>query len=103
MLSIRAFIKNNWHILLSELLVLVIFIVFYGKFGDLMVDSYREVYIPQQILEGKALYKDLFIVYSPLSYLINAFIMKIFGTSVSVIYFAACKIYLLFKYKEELI
>jgi len=88
MLSIRAFIKNNWHILLSELLVLVIFIVFYGKFGDLMVDSYREVYIPQQILEGKALYKDLFIVYSPLSYLINAFIMKIFGTSVSVIYFA---------------
>lgn len=84
----KDFIKNNWHIILPELFVILLFVLFYGQFGDIMVDSFREVYIPQQILEGKTLYKDIFVIYPPLAYLFNAFIMKIFGTSLNTLYFA---------------
>lgn len=63
--------------MLSELLVIIIFTVFYGKFGDITVDSFREVYIPQEMLSGKTIYKDIFVIYPPLAYLINAFLMKI--------------------------
>lgn len=84
----KDFIKNNWHIILPELLVFIVFILFYGQFGDIMVDSFREVYIPQQMLEGNVLYKNIFVIYPPLSYLINALIIKIFGSSLNVFYFA---------------
>ena len=39
---------------------IVAFTVFFGKFGDVIVDSFREVYIPQQILKGKCIYKDIY-------------------------------------------
>ncbi len=84
----KDFIKNNWHIILPELFVILFFVLFYGQFGDIMVDSFREVYIPQQMIEGKTLYKDIFLIYPPFAYLINAFIMKIFGTSLNTLYFA---------------
>ena len=84
----KNFIKNNWQILLIETIVVTVFSIFYGKFGDVMVDSFREVYISQQILEGKCLYKDIFVIYPPLAYLINAFLMKIFGAGVNILYFA---------------
>ncbi len=85
---LKNFIKNNWQILSLELLIILIFTVFFGRFGDIIVDSYREVYIPQQILEGKCIYKDIFVIYPPLAYLINAFLMKIFGADVNTLYFA---------------
>lgn len=84
----KDFIKNNWHIILPELFVVLLFVLFYRQFGDIMVDSFREVYIPQQMIKGKTLYKDIFVIYPPLAYLINAFIMKIFGTSLNTLYFA---------------
>ena len=71
---LKNFIKNNWQILIPELLIIISFITFWGRFGDIVIDSYREVYIPQQILEGKVIYKDLFVIYPPLAYLINAFL-----------------------------
>ena len=64
-----------------------------------MVDSFREIYIPQQMVDGNIIYKDIFVIYPPLSYLINAFLIKIFGngtnllqtvgllTSVGILYF----------------
>ena len=82
----KKILKNNWQILALEFTVLCIFIFFYGKFGDSMVDSFREVYIPQQILNGNAPYKDIFVIYPPLSYLINTFFIKIFGSSINVFY-----------------
>lgn len=70
------------------MLVITVFTLFFGKFGDLMIDSYREVYIPQQILDGKCLYKDIFVIYPPLAYLINALLLKIFGNNITTLYFA---------------
>lgn len=84
-LILREFLKNNWQILLLEILVITVFAVFYGKFGDIVIDSYREVYISQEILNGKAIYKDIFVIYPPLAYLINAFLMKITGIHNSII------------------
>lgn len=84
----KGFLKNNWQIITIEALILLIFIIFFGKFGDLMVDSYREAYIPLRVIEGKALYKDIFTIYAPFSYLLNALLYKIFGTSLNVLYFA---------------
>ena len=84
----RDFIKNSWQILLVEILVISAFALFFGKFGDIMIDSFREVYIPQQILKGKCIYKDIFVIYPPLAYLINAFLMKIFGAGINILYLA---------------
>lgn len=81
------FVKKYWLLLLTEILVLTIFCLFYGRFGSIDVDSFREVYIPEQILNGKALYKDIFCIYPPLGYLINAFLFKVCGIHLSVIYF----------------
>lgn len=82
------FIKKHWILILSEMLVVTIFCLFYGRFGDIFVDSFRETYIPEQMLSGKILYKDIFCIYPPLGYMINALLFKIFGTNLSVIYFA---------------
>lgn len=86
--ALKDFIKNNWQILLPEFLVITIFIVFYGQFGDIMIDSYREIYIPQQMLEGNTLYKDIFVIYPPLAYLINALLIKVFGNGLITLYYA---------------
>ena len=82
---LKNFIINNWQILIPELFILIVFITFWGKFGDIVVDSYREIYIPQQMVEGKTLYKDIFVIYPPLSYLINAFLIKTFGNGINVL------------------
>lgn len=84
----KNFLKNNWHIFVLQILVLTSFIVFFGKFGDLIVDTYREVYIPQEILDGKLLYKNIFTIYAPFSYLFNALIFKILGSGVNILLFA---------------
>lgn len=76
----RNFIKNNWQILIIEIIAIAIFTLFFGAFGDIMIDSYREVFIPEQMLEGKCLYKDIFVIYPPLAYIINAFFIKVFGS-----------------------
>ena len=84
-LRIKNFIKNNWQILIAELFLLASFFVFWGKFGDVMVDSFRENYIPLQMVDGNIIYKDIFVIYPPLSYLINAFLIKIFGNEINVL------------------
>ena len=65
-----------------------LFIIFYGQFGDVNVDSFREAYIPEEILSGKILYKNIFTIYAPLAYLINALLFLIFGIHLKTLYFA---------------
>lgn len=84
----KAFIKKHWQIITINLLILLIFIIGYGRFGDIIFDSFREAYIPAQILKGQALYKNIFNIYAPFSYLFNALLFKIFGTKLSVLYVA---------------
>ena len=60
--------------------------IYFGKLGTFFVDISREVYIPMAMNDGGVLYKDIFNVYAPLGYQINAFITKIFSDNVSVFY-----------------
>ena len=81
------FIKKEYKYLLILLLVLVISIAFFWlKQINVFIDIGREFYIPSQMNKGFVLYKDILNVYSPLSYQSNAFLFKIFGESISILY-----------------
>ncbi len=62
----------------------------FAHHGNLIVDSGREAYYPTQILAGKVLYKDIFNIYGPFAYQFNAFLFKIFGIHLNVLYAAGC-------------
>ena len=81
-------LKNNWQLFLFNVIILLTFIIGYGHFGDIMVDSFRETYIPSEVIKGQVLYKNIFTIYAPFSYLFNALLFKIFGVHLSVLYFA---------------
>ena len=57
------FLKRNWQIILLNIIITLCFILGYGRFGDVIVDSFREAYVPEQMLCGQALYTNIFIVY----------------------------------------
>lgn len=62
------------------------FIMFYGKQNVFLVDVGREAYIPWQMLKGQLLYKDIFNVYGPLGYQINAIAYAILGVKLNTLY-----------------
>lgn len=68
------------------LVSLFLFIFFYAKQDAYLVDVGREAYIPWQMLQGKVLYKDIFNVYGPLGYQINAIAYMIFGVNLNTLY-----------------
>ena len=65
---------------------LILFVFFYAKFNVYLVDVSREAYLPWQVLKGQVLYKDIFNVYGPLGYQINAIAYAIFGIKLSTLY-----------------
>lgn len=69
-----------------SLIFVLMCILTWGRLGDPIVDCGRELYIPQAILSGKVLIKDIFTLYNPLSYQINAVFFKIFGIHISILY-----------------
>ena len=80
------FIKRYKNLIITEILLVIIFILTYGRFGDVMVDSFREAYIPAEILQGKILYKNIFTIYAPFAYLFNAALLWIFGVKQGVLF-----------------
>lgn len=65
---------------------LILFFLYYAKTESFLVDVGREAYLPLRVLEGKLLYKDIFNVYGPLSYQINAVAYAIFGANLRTLY-----------------
>lgn len=57
-----------------------------GHYSEILIDFGREVYYPERILAGDVLYKDLFNIYGPLAYQINAVLYKIFGAKLSTLF-----------------
>lgn len=57
-----------------------------GHYSGILIDFGREVYYPERILAGDVLYKDLFNIYGPLAYQINAVLYKIFGAKLSTLF-----------------
>ena len=83
----EKFLKSNWGIpVLITILFFCILPVFFLHQGFLLIDTGREFYIPQQMLSGEVLYKDIFNIYGPLSYQVNAILFAIFGIKINTLY-----------------
>lgn len=54
----------------------------WGKWADVLIDYGRELYVPWQMAEGKALYTDIAYFNGPFSPAFNAFLFTVAGTSV---------------------
>ena len=88
------FIKRNKNLLLLIFLSIICLFLSIGHYANIYIDVGREMYYPLEIIRGKVLYKDIFCIYGPLSYLINAFFYKILGAKLDTLYFlgASCAI-----------
>ncbi len=64
------------------LINLFLFLLYNGN-AMLFVDTSRELYVPMAMNDGGVLYKDIFNVYAPLGYQLNAFFIKIFGEDIN--------------------
>lgn len=80
-------VNFKYLILLWAILILLV-IPTYAHQGRFFTDCGREAFWPTQILAGKILYKDIFCVYGPFAYLFNAFLFKLFGINLNVLYMA---------------
>lgn len=83
------FLKSDTGIIL--LIIALFFAVlpfFFLHQGLLLIDTGREFYIPEQMLNGAVLYKDILNIYGPLAYQINALLFMIFGIKINTLYFA---------------
>ena len=71
-MDIGKFCKNNKTDIIAISIIFLVFLIcsyfLWGYFGSLLYDCGREAYLPQLILEGKILFKDIFGMYNPLSY-----------------------------------
>lgn len=87
--NIITFLKANILEIISVVSIFLIFsglLAFFIKYlGNIIIDCGREPYFAQEVLKGKVLYKDLFNIFGPLSYQINAIFFKIFGISLNTI------------------
>lgn len=78
--------KDVCSLTIISFLFLTFLFLCWGKFGDIIFDCGREAYLPQLILQGKILYKEIFAMYNPLSYQINALLYLIFGASFNTLF-----------------
>lgn len=85
-INMKKFFIDNKYICILWILCLTALLIFTGHYSNILLDVGREVYYPQQILNGKLLYKDLFVIYGPFSYMWNALLYKLFGTNLMTLY-----------------
>ena len=81
------FVKRNKNLLLLIFLSVICLFISVGHYANIYIDVGREMYYPLEISKGKVLYKDIFCIYGPLSYLINGLFYKLFGAKLNVLYF----------------
>lgn len=88
----KSYLYANKEELKALFLLLIVYVIFALVFapccGKFLIDCGREAYIPQQMLHGKVLYKDIFNIFGPLSYQITAILYKIFGINLNVLFVA---------------
>ncbi|MBT0663716.1 glycosyltransferase family 39 protein [Geobacter pelophilus] len=87
--AITNFFESHRYrrVLFSCLVVAAVFayllMASWHKWGDLIVDSSREMWVPLQIMRGKVLYKDIYYFHGPLPAYIISLCYKIFGASIN--------------------
>ena len=74
-------------------LMLVLFWAFrmystWATWGNLSIDSGREMYVPSVLLKGKTLYRDVWYLYGPAAPYFNSYLFRLFGTRLEVLYWA---------------
>jgi len=62
--------------------------VTWATWGNLSIDCGREMYVPAILAQGKTLYKDVWFGYMPAAPYLNALLYKVFGTSLTTLYWA---------------
>lgn len=68
--------------------VMIAFFYFLGlNINTPFSDIGREFYIPFRMNQGAVLYKDIINIYAPLGYILNAFLLKIFGSGLNTFLF----------------
>ena len=79
-------IVKNSDLLYILILLFIVSIMFYF-FGNCILLVYsdigREMYISSQVANGAVLYKDIFNIFMPMGYFLNAIVIKIFGDSIN--------------------
>jgi hypothetical protein len=68
-----------------EIAFIYLLSVSWHRWGDLIIDTGREFWIPLQILKGKLLYKDLFYEHGPLAPYLLAFLYKVGGVHINAV------------------
>lgn len=76
--------KYSW--LLPVLVFITLIFVGWGKWGNLIIDNYRDPWLALEILKGKVLYRDLDYLYGLLAPYLISWLFKIFGTQVHILY-----------------
>ncbi len=83
---------NKYKSIILPLILLLIFAactaLTWGKWGHIIYDCFREAVVPQALLDGKVLYRDITNLYPPLAYQFNALLFLIFGNSLNTLYWA---------------
>lgn len=82
----KEILKDYKYLILLLLLTIIGLFFYCGHYSNILIDFGREVYYPEQILQGKVLFKDLFNIYGPLSYQVNALLYKVFGIKLTTLY-----------------
>lgn len=79
---LQAISWGPWVLVASGVLMAV---VSWQKWEDLIVDFGQQAYVPWQLSEGQVLYRDIFYIYGPLSSYVHALLFKIFGPGILVL------------------
>jgi hypothetical protein len=99
-----SFLWDRTELTALTLILLVWAGLFWGTWahwGDVVIDTGREVYVPGLLAEGKTLYKDVWYLYGPLAPYFNSLLFRIFGTTLETAYWAGslsalgCAVFLL--------
>lgn len=60
----------------------------WATWGNVTIDSGREMYVPAALAQGKILYRDISYAYPPLAPYFNAVLFRLFGIHLEVLYWA---------------
>ena len=75
----------SWEPWLLVAVGVLMTVISWQKWEDLIVDYGQQLYVPWQLSEGQVLYRDIFYIYGPLSSYLHALLFKIFGPGILVI------------------
>jgi hypothetical protein len=76
---------DRWGPIILLLALLVMAVISWGKWMDILVDFGLQVYAPWQLSQGQVLYKDIIYIFGPLSAYIHSFLFRMFGPGISIL------------------